>query len=469
MPKSAHRTINTSLLWAAIMVILGGLLITPVLFKVESVSLTVRILVMWAWLIALAMVVRSVIITRELGKGMEWLHTSVLNVVSDTNAVIPELPANFRAPEIITLLQALSRYQNQVTRERLAPDRRLVAVLGSMASGVVVATEKGQVSLVNNTARELLGTERARVGTSLFAALSRESFVKALAKAQKAGRPIETIFERLDGVDLQGRVSALEDGEGAIIIFAPMELEQHRPGVDFDLELHDVPPAVKPLSLDLPLDELPCLILDTETTGLEVVTDRILSLGAVCAHGTRMFRSHMIDDLVNPGVPIPQTSTAIHGITDDMVQGAPAWPVPYAELQRMARNRVIVGHSIPFDLTIMREECRRHGLAWEDPVFIDTLRLASLLNPTLKDLGLEKLAQLYQIELRGRHTALGDALVTAELFFRMVPRLQMQGFKTLEDLLRFHCTEAVNVIALQKEAGWITGQPEYLGGQAGPH
>jgi DNA polymerase-3 subunit epsilon len=469
MPKSAHRTINISLIWAAVLIVLGGALVTPVLFTFEAVSLTVRILVLWAMLVALAMIARSVIIVREIGKGTEWLRTAVLNVVADRKAVMPELPANFRAPEIVTLLQALGRYQNQVTRERLAPDRRLVAVLGSLASGVVVTTEKGQVSLLNNSARELLGSQRAKVGTSLFAALSPESFARALARAQKAGRPIEQVFERLDGVDLQGRISALPDGEGAIILFPPMELEQHRPGVDFDLELHDVPPAVQPLTLDTPLEELPALILDTETTGLQAATDRVISLGAVCAHGPRMFRGHMIDDLVNPGVPIPPVSTAIHGITDDMVQGARGWPETYAELQRMARNRVIVGHGIPFDLTIMQRECERHDLAWEEPVFIDTLRLASLLNPTLKDLGLEKLAELYQIDLRGRHTALGDALVTAELFFRMMPRLQMQGFKTLEDLLRFHCNEAVDVIAKQKEAGWVTSQPQYLREQAGPH
>ena len=469
MPKSAHRTINLSLTWAMVLVVLGGVLVTPLLFSTPSINLTVQILVLWAWLVALAMVVRSAIIVRELGKGIEWLHTSVLNVVSDRKAYIPGLPKNIRAPEIVTLLQALSRYQSQVTRERQAPDRRLVAVLGSMASGVVVSTEKGQVSLLNNAARELLGTERARVGTSLFATLSRESFSRALAKAQAAGRPIETVFQRLDGVDLQGRVSALPDGEGAIIIFPPMELERHRPGVDFDLALHDVPPAVKPLSLDIPLSELPALIMDTETTGLLVLSDRIISVGAVCAHGTRMYPSHMVDDLVDPGVPIPQSSTAIHGITDDMVKGATAWPELYAELQRMARNRILVGHGIPFDLTIMREECLRHGLEWHDPVFIDTLRLASLLNPTLKDLGLETLAELYQIELRGRHTALGDALVTAELYFRMIPRLEMQGFKTLEDLLRFHCNEAVDVIAKQNEAGWITSQPQYLREQAGPH
>lgn len=469
MPKSAHRTINLSLVWASVLIVLGGALVVPVLFAYDAVNLTVRILVLWAMLVALAMLLRSVIIVRELGRGMEWLRTAVLNVVADRKAMIPALPASFRAPEIVTLLQALARYQDQVTRERLAPDRRLVAVLGSLASGVVVATETGQVSLLNSAARELLGVERARVGTSLFAALSRESFIKALEKARRAGRPLETVLQRLDGVDLQGRVSALPDGEGAIIIFAPQELEQHRPGVDFDLALHDVPPAVQPLRLDLPLGELPVLILDTETTGLKATVDRIISVGAVCAHGARLYRNQLLDDLVDPGVPIPPVSTAIHGITDDMVQGARRWPEVYAELQRLARNRIVVGHGIPFDLTIMRQECQRHGQPWTDLVFIDTLRLASLLNPSLRDLGLESLAELYQIELRGRHTALGDALVTAELYFRMLPRLELQGFRTLEDLLRFHCTEAVDVIARQREAGWIIDQPRDLRGQAGPH
>jgi hypothetical protein len=57
-------------------------------------------------------------------------------------------------------------------------------------------------------------------------------------------------------------------------------------------------------------------------------------------------------------------------------------------------------------------------------------------------------------------------MVTAELFFRMVPRLQMQGFTTLRALLAFHCHEAVDIIAIQKQAGWITGQPAHLRARA---
>jgi DNA polymerase III epsilon subunit-like protein len=146
-----------------------------------------------------------------------------------------------------------------------------------------------------------------------------------------------------------------------------------------------------------------------------------------------------------------------------MVAGARPFPEVHADLARLARHRVIVGHNVPFDLTLLRNECVRHGRPWEHPVFVDTLRLASLLNPSLGRYDLETLADLHRIEIAGRHTALGDALVTAELYFRMLPRLQQQGFRTLGDLLRFHCTEPVEVIAGQRDAGWITTQPEDLG------
>jgi DNA polymerase-3 subunit epsilon len=239
-------------------------------------------------------------------------------------------------------------------------------------------------------------------------------------------------------------------------------LDRHRPGLEFDLQLHEVPPATDALRLDLKLEDLPAIIVDTETTGLDVLTDRVVSVGAVCAHGMRLFKSRMMDDLVDPGVPIPPSSTAIHGITDRMVKDARAFPEVWADFQRLAANRVVVGHNIPFDLTILRTECRRHDRPWEDLVFIDTLRLASLLNPTQGRLDLENLAQMYQVDLHGRHTALGDALVTAELYFRMIPRLQLQGIDTLGALLRFHGTAPVEIIAGQRQQNWITTQPAHL-------
>lgn len=462
MRRPAYHTIQLSMIWAGVCAGLGAVALLPHMVTGQRPPLSLQIVIVASWLAAVVLLVRVWLTARRLGWGIEHARTAVLNLVADQEAVLPEHVAAGVPAEIEAMLGSLTLYQNQITRERQAPDRRLVAVLAALSSGVVVVTGQGQVSLLNAPARELLGHERARVGTSLFAALSRKSVLTGLAKAQAAGRALETVFERLDGADLQGRVTPLADGEGAIIIFPPVELARNRPGVEFDLKLHDVPPAPAALDLDVSLDELPTLIMDTETTGLDARQDRVVSLGAVTAHGTRMYLSRMLDDLVDPGVPIPPSSTAVHGITDEMVSGARAFPEVYADFQRLATNRVIVGHGVPFDLTVLRAECWRSGRPWEDLVFIDTLRLASLLNPSLRQYDLETLCGLYQIDMHGRHTALGDAMVTAELFFRMIPRLQQQGFGTLRELLRFHCRDAVEVIAKQREAGWITRQPEHL-------
>ena len=464
MAGRAHRTIRNCLVFTAVAAAVGAGALLPSILNERPLHVSAWVVVVATWSASLLLLARAWAASARLSDGLERLRSAVLNLVADRRAVLPEsLPADTPA-EISRLLASLAAYQGQVTRERYGPDRRLVAVLGALASGVVVATEQGQVSLVNAVAGDLLGAERARVGTSLFAALDRRSVLAAVDRARRAGRPVEAVFLRLDGVELQGRVSSLPDDEGAILIFPPVELARHRPGVEFDLELHDVPPAAAPLSLDVPLDELPTVVLDTETTGLDARNDRVVSVGAVCAHGTRLFKSRMLDALVDPGVPIPALSTTFHGITDDMIRGAAPFPEAWADLERLARNRVVIGHNVPFDLTILREECARHGRPWEPPVFIDTLRLATLLNPSLKDFELETLAGLYQVDQHGRHTALGDAMVTAELWFRMVPRLQQQGFATLGDLLRFHCTEAVEVIAKQEAAGWITTQPDRLRG-----
>jgi DNA polymerase-3 subunit epsilon len=420
MREPAHRLIKRSLVWAGVCAGAGALVLLPDVALRRPLSPLSLLVGGATFAVALVLYWRSWRAADRLGRGIEGARTAVLNLVADQGASVPKTLGPGTPPEVAAMLGSLGLYQDQITRERQAPDHKLLAVLGSLASGVVIITDQGQVSLLNNTARELLGRERARVGTSLFAALSRESVLAAMRKAQRAGRTLESVYERLDGVSLQGRITLLPDGEGAVIIFPPVELDRHRPGVELDLKLHEVPPVAGPLDLALRLEDLPVIVVDTETTGLEVLTDRIVSIGAVCAHGPRLYRSRLLDELIDPGVPIPPASTAVHGITDAMVRDARAFPEVWADFQRLARGRVVVGHNIAFDLTILRAECLRHG----------------------------------------RHTALGDALVTAELFLRMFTRLQMQGFGTLGELLRFHCNEPVEVIAGQRERGWIHAQPE---------
>ena len=293
MAGAAHKTIRNCLVWTAAAAAVGAGAILPSLLKEQPLTVGAWTVVVVSWSVSLVLLARAWAASSRMAEGLERLRSAVLNLVADRRAVLPEsLPAGTPA-EITAMLGTLGAYQDQVTRERFGPDRRLLAVVGALASGVVVTTDQGQVSLLNNVARELLGAARARVGTSIFASLARESVLTAVTRAQRHQRAVEAVFQRLDGVELQGRVSPLPGNEGAIIIFPAVELDRHRPGVEFDLELHDVPPVTGALHLDLKLEDLPAIIVDTETTGLDADNDRIVSLGMIEHVGYKNYRTLM--------------------------------------------------------------------------------------------------------------------------------------------------------------------------------
>lgn len=225
MREPAHRLIKRSLVWAGVCAGAGALVLLPDVVMRRPLSPLPLLVGAATFAAALALYGRSWRAADRLGRGIEGVRTAVLNLVADQGAAVPKTLGPGTPPEVESMLASLGLYQDQITRERHAPDHRLLTVLGSLASGVVIITGQGQISLLNATARELLGSERARVGTSLFAALSRESVLAAMQKARRAGRAIESVFERLDGVSLQGRIALLPDDEGAVIIFPPVELD----------------------------------------------------------------------------------------------------------------------------------------------------------------------------------------------------------------------------------------------------
>lgn len=455
----AYRTIMGCMAWAAVSAAVGALALLPSLMNAAPVGQLAWSMIGLSWLVALILLGRAWHAAYRLGFGVERLRGAVSNLVADRNRPLPPVERRETPEEILALHDAFGQFAGQVAQERHGPDRRLTAVLASLQSGVLVVTEQGQVSLVNFAGRMLLGAERVRVGTSVFAALERRSVLDAIARSRSAGGPVEASFLRLDGVELHGRVNALPDDDGAFLLFPAVELDRHRPEVDFDLGLHDAPPPTLPITPDLPLDEIPALVLDLETTGLDVSTDRIVSLGGIRAHGARLYPGHIVDSLVAPGIPIPRASTAVHGISDATVADARGFADVYPDYLQLARGAVIVGHNIPFDLTVLRNEARRSGWSWEDPVFLDTFRLSFVLHPDLRGRELENLASLYEVDVRGRHTALGDALVTADVWIRMLPRLKQLGIDTLGELVRRHHAEAPDVVRMQRERGWIWSQP----------
>ncbi len=182
---------------------------------------------------------------------------------------------------------------------------------------------------------------------------------------------------------------------------------------------------------DMPLAELQYTVFDTETTGLNPQAgDEIISIGAVRIVNGRLLRGDTFDSLVDPRRRLLDASTAIHGITQDMLAGQPGIEVVLPRVHRFAAATVLVAHNAAFDLRFFELKEASTGVRFDQPV-LDTLLLSAVIHPDQDTHALEAIADRLGIPVVGRHTALGDALVTGEVFIRFLALLQAQGIVTL--------------------------------------
>lgn len=179
------------------------------------------------------------------------------------------------------------------------------------------------------------------------------------------------------------------------------------------------------------LRDLPLVVFDTETTGLDARRDAVVQLSAVRIVQGRLQQREVFDVLINPGRRIPKASTLIHGITDDMVANAPSAAEVIADFRAFCAGSVLVAHNAPFDMQVL--ETAAPG--WRDnaPPALCTARLSQQLTPHRRGHTLDDLIDRYDIELdeAARHTGLGDATATAGVFLRMLPLLEKSGLGTL--------------------------------------
>jgi len=199
--------------------------------------------------------------------------------------------------------------------------------------------------------------------------------------------------------------------------------------------------------------DLPLLSLDTETTGIGPRSDRIVSIGAVRLQGDSILRSTAFETLVRSGRLIPPAASAEHHISEAAVQDSPLLPDIWPQLQARMARAVVLGHHIAFDMTMLEAARNRHGLSWTPLPSLDTARRAAALDPSERSTALEDVAQRHGVESVGRHTALGDSLIVAELYLKMLPRLFRRGVATLGDATRF-AASATRIVTGEREAGW---------------
>jgi len=181
------------------------------------------------------------------------------------------------------------------------------------------------------------------------------------------------------------------------------------------------------------LTDLAYTVFDTETTGLEPAQgDEIISIAAVRIVNNRLLRTESFAQLVDPRRLASWSSVSIHGLTHEMLVGQPTIDKVLPRFRDFCEDTVLVGHNAAFDMSFLQMKEEQTGIRFNQPV-LDTLLLSSVLHPNQTSHALETIAERLGVPVVARHTALGDAIVTGEVFLRMIPLLAAQGIRTLRE------------------------------------
>ncbi len=202
----------------------------------------------------------------------------------------------------------------------------------------------------------------------------------------------------------------------------------------YDFDLFNVDNPSKNL-LDTALKEISYTVFDTETTGLNPDGgDEIVSIGAVRIVNNRIVYQDFFEELVNPNRNIPMASYRIHGINYEMVMEKEPIERVLPRFRQFTADTVLLGHNIAFDMKMLKVKEKSTGIRFNTPT-LDTLLLSAVLHPVHEQHDIENIAKRLGVNIIGRHTALGDAITTAQIFKRLIPILNSNGILTLKDAL----------------------------------
>lgn len=155
-------------------------------------------------------------------------------------------------------------------------------------------------------------------------------------------------------------------------------------------------------------------VFDCETTGTDTAVDEIVSLAVVRLDGDGA-ETARYTSLVRPSRPIPAEASAVHGIDDLDVAGAPAFGEIAPRVLELLDGAVLVAHNAAFDLAMLRQAFDRTGLEYASVGVACTLEAFRLLEPHAASHRLEAICERHGVALGDAHEALGDVLATTAL------------------------------------------------------
>lgn len=193
-------------------------------------------------------------------------------------------------------------------------------------------------------------------------------------------------------------------------------------------------------------DTLRFVVFDTETTGLDLNKDQILSIGALGIHGEEARLADSLELVVQSKALQDPETIAVHGITPEEAKRG----IPEEEAIRYfldyLQDGIIVAHHAAFDIGMIERSVQRQvGEAFFLPnLQLDTAHLARHLEHGRtsgeyidhRRYSLDALSQRYDITMYDRHTAWGDALITAKLLLKLMRLLRENNEPLLRSLIR---------------------------------
>ncbi len=183
------------------------------------------------------------------------------------------------------------------------------------------------------------------------------------------------------------------------------------------------------------LETVKFAVLDTETTGLSAVSG-----GRICEIALSVSRNGQkleeFATLLNPQIPMHPDVIAVHGITNEMVAGAPVFADIVPQLLDLLDGCVLVAHNAEFDLSFLRSEMEHCGLRLPQYPVLDTLKLARK-NGCFSRNNLGMIATALGIDAAGAHRALADVRMTERVLYYFLREFMAGGVNSLEEVQQY--------------------------------
>lgn len=158
-------------------------------------------------------------------------------------------------------------------------------------------------------------------------------------------------------------------------------------------------------------------VVDTETTGLDPQTDRLIEIAAIRVRAGK--ETARFETLVKPGRKLSKAIVDLTGITDDELINAPEPQDALQQFMDFLKDDIIVAHNANFDVNFLYDSMQRCGMKPLENNFVDTMRLAKCIRPDLNNYKLATLAKAYRIAQPKAHRALADCETTMAVLQKM--------------------------------------------------